>query len=90
MDTRPGWSRRFSYEAGSSSTLEVSLLAAVSRSASFPHCAMLDITRKQWKDRPFVLRRWDLDLTVFPNKYIEELRAYPANKISGIHAHIGV
>jgi hypothetical protein len=51
---------------------------------------MLDITRKQWKDRPFVLRRWDLDLTVFPNKYIEELRAYPANKISGIHAHIGV
>jgi len=37
-----------------------------------------------------VLRRWDLDMTVFPNKYMEELRFYPATKISGVVAHITV
>ncbi|KAH4007251.1 hypothetical protein HBI81_039170 [Parastagonospora nodorum] len=43
----------------------------------------------KWKDRPFVLRRWDMDLTVFPNKFLDELRHYPASKLSGVHAHIG-
>jgi hypothetical protein len=36
-----------------------------------------------------VLRRWDMDLTVFPNKYLDELRQYPASKLSGFRAHIG-
>jgi hypothetical protein len=48
------------------------------------------LTIVQWKERPFVLRRTDRDITVFPNKYLEELRHYPATKISGVHAHIGV
>ncbi|KAL7940470.1 hypothetical protein V8C42DRAFT_226064 [Trichoderma barbatum] len=34
------------------------------------------------KNKPFVLRRQDLDVTVLPTKYIEELRTIPNAKLS--------
>ena len=46
--------------------------------------------RLQYKDTPFVVRRWDTDITVLPNKYLNELRLYPTTKLSGVKAQVAV
>ncbi|KAF1994165.1 cytochrome P450 [Amniculicola lignicola CBS 123094] len=42
----------------------------------------------KYKDVPFVVRRVDVDITVLPNKYLNELRLYPTSKLSGVKAHV--
>jgi len=41
-----------------------------------------DVLQYNTKDKPFVLRRQDLDITVLPTKYISELRTIPNAKLS--------
>ncbi|POS72957.1 hypothetical protein DHEL01_v208647 [Diaporthe helianthi] len=38
---------------------------------------------KKLKDIPFVLRRYDTDITVLPIKYLEEMRLIPRSKLNG-------
>lgn len=42
----------------------------------------------KFKDRPFVLKRYDVDITVMPNKYLGELRLIPPTKLSGVQAQV--
>ncbi|KAJ8125482.1 hypothetical protein O1611_g8157 [Lasiodiplodia mahajangana] len=41
----------------------------------------------QYKDRPFVAKRYDVNLTVLPHRYLEELRLVPESKLSAATAH---
>lgn len=50
----------------------------------------LRLTLEQYRDTPFVVRRWDTDITVLPNKYLNELRLYPPTKLSGVKAQVAV
>ncbi|KAI0008538.1 cytochrome P450 [Xylariaceae sp. FL0662B] len=38
---------------------------------------------KKFRDVPFVLRRYDVDITVLPIEYLDELRLVPPTKLSG-------
>ncbi|KAJ8112542.1 hypothetical protein ONZ43_g5371 [Nemania bipapillata] len=40
----------------------------------------------KYKNRPFVVKRYDVDLTVLPHKYLEELRLVPESKLSAARA----
>ncbi|RYP67897.1 hypothetical protein DL771_007005 [Monosporascus sp. 5C6A] len=51
-----------------------------------PHIGLPD--SQQFKDKPFVVRRWDIDITVLPMKYLNEVRMFPPSKMNGRHAHI--
>ncbi|KAI8955130.1 cytochrome P450 [Xylaria longipes] len=42
----------------------------------------------KYKDRPFVIRRYDVDFTVLPHKYLSELRFVPENKLSASKAQV--
>ncbi|KAI1470984.1 cytochrome P450 [Daldinia caldariorum] len=42
----------------------------------------------KFKDKPFVVRRYDVDITVLPHKYLGELRLIPSSKLSGVRAQI--
>jgi hypothetical protein len=44
----------------------------------------------QYKDSAFVVRRYDVDISVLPNKYLNELRLYPNTKLSGVKAQVKV
>ncbi len=44
----------------------------------------------RYKDGMFQIRRNDADILIIPNKYIDELRALPNEKVSAIEAHIKV
>ncbi|KAF2198781.1 putative cytochrome P450 [Delitschia confertaspora ATCC 74209] len=41
---------------------------------------------KKYKDTPFVIRRYDTDISVLPKKYLDEIRLYPVAKLSGVKA----
>ncbi|KAF2477644.1 cytochrome P450 [Lindgomyces ingoldianus] len=43
---------------------------------------------EQYRDSPFVVRRYDVDISVLPNKYLNELRLYPNTKLSGVKAQV--
>ncbi|KAF2191565.1 cytochrome P450 [Zopfia rhizophila CBS 207.26] len=43
---------------------------------------------QKYKDKPFVVRRYDVDISVLPNKYLNELRLYPNTKLSGVKAQV--
>lgn len=45
---------------------------------------------KQLKDVPFVVRRYDTDITVLPIKYLDEMRLIPRHKLNGKKAQINV
>ncbi|KXX73114.1 Ent-kaurene oxidase [Madurella mycetomatis] len=45
---------------------------------------------KQMKDKPFVLRRYDVDFMVLPIKCLDEIRLFPVQKLSSRGAQIGV
>ena len=45
---------------------------------------------EQFKDRPFVVKRYDVDITVMPNRHLEELRLIPPTKLSGVRAQVAV
>ncbi|KAJ2977704.1 hypothetical protein NUW58_g7729 [Xylaria curta] len=40
----------------------------------------------KYKDRPFILKRYDVDFNVLPHKYLDELRLVPETKLSGSRA----
>jgi hypothetical protein len=42
------------------------------------------------RDRPFVVRRYDLDFVVLPVKYLEEIRLISYKKLSSRGAQVGV
>ncbi|RYP17317.1 hypothetical protein DL765_004608 [Monosporascus sp. GIB2] len=44
--------------------------------------------KKVFKTRPFVVKRYDVDITVMPNKYLEELRLIPPTKLSAVKAQV--
>ncbi|KAI0113688.1 cytochrome P450 [Nemania sp. FL0031] len=39
------------------------------------------------KDHPFILKRYDVNLTILPHRYLEELRLVPESKLSAAKAH---
>ncbi|KID89997.1 cytochrome P450, partial [Metarhizium majus ARSEF 297] len=45
---------------------------------------------KYLKDVPFVLRRYDTDITVLPIKYLDEMRLIPRSKLNGKKAQVNV
>ena len=49
-----------------------------------------DIIWKQFKDIPFVISRYDTDITVLPIKYLDETRLIPRHKLNGKKAQINV
>ena len=51
---------------------------------------MPDISWKQLKDVPFVVRRYDTDITVLPIKYLDEMRLIPRHKLNGKKAQVNV
>ncbi|KAI2637164.1 cytochrome P450 [Hypomontagnella submonticulosa] len=42
---------------------------------------------QKFKHRPFVVRRFDVDITVLPNKYLSELRLVPPTQLSANLGH---
>lgn len=48
------------------------------------------IPRWQFKDIPFVVRRFDTDIHVVPMKYLDELRLVPRNDLNGKMVHYNV
>ncbi|KAI1213723.1 cytochrome P450 [Annulohypoxylon truncatum] len=43
---------------------------------------------RKFKHRPFVVRRFDVDITVLPNKYLSELRLVPPTQLSAVKAQV--
>ncbi|KAI1754805.1 cytochrome P450 [Xylaria castorea] len=43
---------------------------------------------EKYKDRPFVIKRYDVNFTVLPHKYLDELRLVPESKLSGTKAQV--
>lgn len=47
------------------------------------NCRLTHMTpKKQFKDSPFVVRRYDADITIMPFKYLEEMRVIPRSKLN--------
>ncbi|TRX92243.1 hypothetical protein FHL15_006858 [Xylaria flabelliformis] len=43
---------------------------------------------EKYKDRPFVIKRYDVNFTVLPHKYLDELRLVPESKLSASKAQV--
>ncbi|KAI0860251.1 cytochrome P450 [Xylaria cubensis] len=43
---------------------------------------------EKYKDRPFVIKRYDVNFTVLPHKYLDELRLVPESKLSAAKAQV--
>ncbi|KAJ8128392.1 hypothetical protein O1611_g5244 [Lasiodiplodia mahajangana] len=43
---------------------------------------------RKFKDRPFIVKRYDVDITIMPNKYLEEMRLMPTTKLDGSKAQV--
>lgn len=48
------------------------------------------LTPIKWKGKPFVVSRSDVDTTLLPMKYLNELRLLPDTKMSGRLAQVSV
>ncbi|KAI0195209.1 cytochrome P450 [Xylaria flabelliformis] len=43
---------------------------------------------KKFQERPFVVRRYDADITILPHKYLSEMRLMPAEKLSAVRVQV--
>ena len=48
------------------------------------------VNQEQYGEKPFIVRRWDNDITIFHNKYIGEICSFPNSKASAMQAQIKV
>ncbi|KAI1127654.1 cytochrome P450 [Nemania abortiva] len=50
--------------------------------------SIIDSGYKKLKNVPYVLRRYDTDITILPIKYLEEMRLIPRSKLNGKKAQV--